>query len=249
MLFAEPAAQPDIIRDPFWQFIGVILALIAIIATIVIFYFQRQKKSLAYEIQTNTPVLTISEQVAGKVKVLYEDKPIKNAQLIVIKLINNGNQPITSNDYERNFSCTFGVNSKILSSEIIEPTPEELKPKLSVNENQIVLEALLLNEKDFLVIKTLVADFKDEIDIDARIIGVKKISQISKFDSEKYISAFMFGLIFLFLTLSFLLVFKNSIFAPQVSPFYTILLATTTTGVVLSAILVVFRFSFKKYDD
>jgi len=136
---------------------------------------------LAYEIQTNTPVLTISEQVAGKVKVLYEDKSIENAQLIVIKLLNNGNQPITSKDYERNFSCTFGENSKILSSEIIETNPEELNPNLPDNENQIILEPLLLNKNDYLVIKTLVADFKGKIDIDARIIGVSKISKIKKY--------------------------------------------------------------------
>ncbi|MGC2238356.1 MAG: hypothetical protein WA584_19535 [Pyrinomonadaceae bacterium] len=202
MLFAEPAAQPDFIRDPFWQFVGVILTLIGIVAAFIIFYLQRQKKSLAYEELTNTPVLTVDEQVSGKVKVLYEDKPIKNAQLIVIKLINDGNLPVTSKDYERNFSCTFGDNSKILSSEIVKTNPKELSPKFSpeTNENQIILEPLLLNKKDFLVIKILVTDFKDEINIDARIIGVNRISKLNKSFFEKY---YILALIFCFSTIVF----------------------------------------------
>ena len=56
----------ELLRDPLWQFVGAILGFVAIGITIIIFWLQRTRKSLSYEILSNTSLLTIKEELEGK---------------------------------------------------------------------------------------------------------------------------------------------------------------------------------------
>ncbi|MDT7540166.1 MAG: hypothetical protein QOE33_70 [Acidobacteriota bacterium] len=203
----------ELLRDPLWQFIGVILALIAIAISFFIHYLQRQRKSLAYEITANTPVLTVNEQIEGKIEVLYENIPVNNVRLVTVKVINNGNVPITSNDYERKLSFILKGEVKILSSEILETYPESLETPISVDENKITIEPILMNRKDYIVLKALVSNFEGKIDADARIIGVNKVIDITNSFAKRRIP-FFFGLISGMLTgtILFYLSTKNIVF-------------------------------------
>lgn len=51
--------MPEILRDPVWQFIGAIFALAAIVIVVIIYWMQRQRKSLSYEIISCTPLLSV----------------------------------------------------------------------------------------------------------------------------------------------------------------------------------------------
>jgi hypothetical protein len=62
----------DILRDPVWQFIGVLAALV----TIFIALRQRNQKEIVYDIISDTPILSIKEEVKNRVKVLFDDKPV-----------------------------------------------------------------------------------------------------------------------------------------------------------------------------
>ncbi len=181
----------DSFRDPLWQFIGVIIALIAIGVAFFIYYLQRQRKTLAFQIITNTPVLTVSEQVEGKLKVLYENTPVNNAQLVIVKLINNGNLPITRNDYERKLSFIFGNKSNVLSSEIIATKPKGLGASLSFELNRIIIEPLLMKHGDHVIIKTVIGNFSGKIEIDARVVGVNNILQIKDSFFKRNVNFFL----------------------------------------------------------
>ena len=168
-----------LLRDPLWQFIGVILALLAIGVSILIYLLQRNRKSLGYEIISNTPLLTMKEELEGKLQILYEGTSIRNAQLIVIKIINSGNVPIAASDYERPLQFVFDTGAKILSAEVTEKVPDNLLATITSRDNAIVLEPTLLNGKDSITVKALVSDYQKKPKADARIIGVKSVRPIT----------------------------------------------------------------------
>lgn len=178
----------EILRDSIWQFIGAILALMAIILV----WMQRQRKALSYNIISNTSLVDIKEEIKGKLEVFFDGKPVENIYLIIIKFINTGNLPIKSVDYESPINMNFGKDARVLASEIIETDPDSLEASVNIEGTKVLLMPILLNQKDSITIKVLVNQFDNQITIGGRIIGVKKIL---KFTERKYASFFIGNII------------------------------------------------------
>ncbi len=167
-----------LLRDPIWQFVGAILTLIAIIATLAVYIGQRRKKSLMFEVLSKSPVLSAAEEIAGKLQILFQNQPVREVYLVVLRLFNAGNIPITSSDYERNISITFGGKARVLTAEVSETEPENLDAEISIKSlSSIELKPTLLNPGDSITIKILVSDFEGNIQVDGRIVGVKQIQE------------------------------------------------------------------------
>jgi hypothetical protein len=69
-----------------WQFVGALLALVAILLSVILFLAQRKRKSLAYEVVSRTALLSVAEEIEGKLKILYQGKPIRKVHLVILKL-------------------------------------------------------------------------------------------------------------------------------------------------------------------
>ena len=170
----------DFLRDPIWQFIGAVLALIALFVSIYLFVLQRRKKTLAYEILSETKLLTMKEGFEGKVQILFEGQSVKNVHLLVIKIINNGNIPIASSDFEKALTFAFNEDVNILSAEIIDTYPKTLKPMIDTNQNRLVLNPTLLNSGDSITFKLLLTQYDGKIEVDTRIIGVSEVKKATE---------------------------------------------------------------------
>jgi len=165
----------EILRDQVWEFVGgVFLGLVAIIVTIILWRTQRRRKALSYEIISRTPLLSVEDEVKGKVQILFDGNPVQDIHLVVLKIINSGNVPIVSTDYERPVSLSFGENPRILTAEVSETDPDNLEISVDIQATKVMLDPVLLNGGDSITLKFLVSQL-DEINIDGRIIGVKDI--------------------------------------------------------------------------
>lgn len=167
----------DYFRDPAWQFVGAILALIAIVATVLVHLIQRQRKRLAYEVVSRNELLTVKEELENKLQILFDGQPARDICLIVVRISNIGNVAISSSDYERNIVIGTGTTSKILSAAVTEIEPENLVVDIVARESTVQINPTLLNPKDSISLKILVSDFSGRIVVDARILGVKKIEK------------------------------------------------------------------------
>lgn len=177
----------DFIRDPLWQFVGAILGILAIIVTIILFFIQRRKKSLTYEIISRTSVLSASDEVSGKLQILYQGEAVRKVNLLVLKLANTGNVPITTLDYEREVSFIFTDCEKILSAELSEVQPTNLAAEIVTKEKSVSLKPILLNPGDSIILKLLISGFDNKIEIDGRVVGVKSISKRTDSNSWSFL--------------------------------------------------------------
>jgi len=167
----------DILRDPVWQFVATILAVIAILVSISLYLKQRRRKMLSYEIVSRTPLLSIEEEIKGVLKILYEGEPVQQVHLIVTTIMNSGNTPILVNEYERPISLGFGEEAQILTAEIAKTQPDSLRASTSIEDDKVTLQPTLLNGGDSITLKMLVSKFDGEITVDGRIVGVKEIQE------------------------------------------------------------------------
>lgn len=176
----------DILRDSIWQFIGAILALIAIILILV----QRKRKALSYKIISNTPLVKIKEDIKGRLQVLFDEKPVENIYLIIINFINSGNLPIKSADYESPVNLNFNEDVQLLTAEVIDTNPKTLEVSAKIEGTKVLLKPTLLNENDSITIKVLVNQFDGNFSVGGRIIGVKEIRELTE---RKLLKSFFIG--------------------------------------------------------
>ena len=170
----------DLLRDPMWQFIGAVLALVAIVVTIFLYRKQSHRKQLSYGIVTRTPLLSVKEQIKGDLKILYNGEPVEKVYLVQIKMLNSGNTPILPTDYERSVGFSFGEEAKILTAEITETEPKSLKPSIKVDGKSVLLSSSLMNPDDSMILNVLVSRFGGQITVDGRIAGVKDIRVLTE---------------------------------------------------------------------
>ena len=170
--------MPDILRDPLWQFIGAVFAILAVAVPLFLYWRQRQRKELSYEFVYRAPLVSIEEPVRGRVKVLLDDKPVQNIHLVAVRILNSGNLPIIPADYERPVSLCFSENAQIVSAEVSETKPKSLQTTVSVEKTKVVLAPVLLNSGDSLTLKMLVNQFDEKIDVYGHIVGIKDIRKL-----------------------------------------------------------------------
>src|SRR3990172_5120414 len=158
-----------------WEFLGVALAALAIIVIIVLYLLQRNRKGLSYEVVSHTPLLSRTEEVGGKLQILFDGKTVQDVHLVEVRIINSGNTPILPADYERPISLKFGENAQILTADVAETAPDSIRASISVERQKVVITPLLLNAGDSIKLKVLVAQSGGEPIPDGRIAGVRQI--------------------------------------------------------------------------
>ena len=163
--------------DPnFWQIVGIITAVLIMAVTL---YIQRNHKSLAFKVLTETSLISIGDELKGKLQVTLDGASVQNAHLVIIRIWNNGNVSIAKSDFEKPMLFSFSEQVNILSAKVIEKTPQSLEPALAlVSRNQFSIEPLLLNKQDSFTVKLLIADYLSKLSINARLNGVKDVKRV-----------------------------------------------------------------------
>lgn len=166
----------EILRDPMWQFIGVIATVVIAAISILLIVRNQMRKSFGFQVVTCAPVLSFKEEIREKLQVLYDGRPIKQAQLCVVRFINSGNVSILPNDYTTRLSLTFGKKAQVLTSEIIEQNPPNLGMQISVDSKKVLMSPSMLNRGDSFTVRSVVTDYED-VSVDGRIVGVEEIKK------------------------------------------------------------------------
>jgi len=236
----------EFLRDPIWQFVGALLGLITIVLTWIAFRVQTQRKSLSYEIITNTALLgeTTKKKLGESIRISYKNKKIGNPRLVEFRILNSGNSTILSSDFETPIRITFQNPSQIIDADIVSTKPSNIEPRIEHGNNYILVKPILLNKGDEIHLKALVNNPSSDIDFSGRIAGVREIKSLGTQNSVFSLWTYLFGTYILggvagaqagsFLVLSWGF--------PELAPFFYVFplfLATAATVVAFAGILMI----------
>jgi hypothetical protein len=180
-----------LLSDPAW--LQVIIGIIALVASLIGFivgnFIKKNKKGIVFEIISNTPILSIHDEVKGNLQVLYDNKPVDDIRLLVLKLWNYRRGAIEPKDYILPIIFNFGANAEVLATTVLDETPSDIKKELEGNgliilKNEIEIKPILLHSKDFIRFKVLVTKF-EKVEVSARINGVSRIISSEELPTEK----------------------------------------------------------------
>jgi len=169
------------LRDPMWQAIAAAIGLVGIATSIilgaVVYLLQRRRKQLGYRVLARTRVISVEEQVQEEVVIAFRGALVRDVHLVMVELVNSGNQPIVPDDYHRPLRIDLGEGSRVLSVDVAESKPEGIgaSPSLAESRGAVEINPVLLNPGDSLRLKMLVSQFSGSVDVSGRVVGVKEI--------------------------------------------------------------------------
>lgn len=174
----------DILRDPIWQFIlGVSAILIPTIVSFRVYKLQETKKDIVCKVMSITPLVDIKDDMQGKLRVFFDDAPVDNAYVIALRITNSGKLPVTSAEQETPIQIHIGTN-RILEAKVLETSPKGLTAVVSNTNDSIVLNPLLLNAGDSLTIKVVTDSYSGKISTSGRIVGVNQVKLLMPENKE-----------------------------------------------------------------
>jgi hypothetical protein len=174
----------SIFNSPVWTPVGVIVGVLAIAVAIFIAVRSRAKKSLDYQI-SQTSVASVSAEASDQIEILYAGQPARHVHLIEIMIENTGTLAITADDFERPLGITFGDGALPLTAGIARTIPKDLTPSVTITNEELVLDPLLLNRHDSVTLKTLVRDFEGPVSLHARIANIPHLTDAVTRDNRR----------------------------------------------------------------
>ncbi len=185
-----------ILRDPLWQFIGVIVTVLAVLIPLIAFaspffvingmvvafivlvlYFSniRPNKTIFFRVISDTVVLSIKEEdVKASIHIVYNGEDVKDdIHLVVLRLWNASYDPILPEEYKgTSIKINFGKGAKVLSTQVAESKPNTIKEEIDDNNmiqmdaGLLVLKPMWLNSDNSITLKVLVTKFDGEVTTD-----------------------------------------------------------------------------------
>lgn len=95
------------------------LALLVALFTLLYFQWWRGRKSLSYDVVSSTPLLTAADEIRNDLQILYRGAPVQNVRLLIIKVINDGYQPIKKDDFDDGLNFDFSEGTQFLSYGVV----------------------------------------------------------------------------------------------------------------------------------
>lgn len=182
------------LKDPVWQFIGVVIALIV---PVTIYLIDRPVKSLQVQILSNSPLVSINAEISPQIKILYKNKPLQTLSLILLRFENVGNEPIKESDYSEPTRIFLSPDAEVGEVTVQETKPEGIKlnPTVSAS-NQVTIAKSLLNPGDQAVLKILALNNDGTLKVEGRIVGIPEFKILSALESDpdrkKFIPKWLF---------------------------------------------------------
>ncbi len=181
-------ALSSIIRDPIWQFIGVIIAVIALIIAILPFF--GKDKALQIVILSRSSLVKIDESVVNEFTIPFQDKTIESLDLITIKLENSGKQSIRPEDYEIPITFIFPESSTVIGAKVVETFPPNIPFDVSSQDNRAIISKSLFNEGEKIILEFKVINLPSEINnvpfsVTQRIYEISDIPILNAVEDEK----------------------------------------------------------------
>src|SRR3984885_6480501 len=164
---------------PFW--LMPLLAVCGIVTAVAIYWRnkRRSEKRLIYEFSPARISNVSSHKFAGKISILFEDKPVPGAAIATIRVRSAGLAPILRNDFDAPLQFTFSEFATVLSAEASETKlVVELNWGVTVGDgHRIEVAPLLLNTGDEFTVFALLSEYPTRCTAIARIAGLKEIER------------------------------------------------------------------------
>lgn len=138
-------------------------------------FFLVEDRQLAYQVISLTEISALKSEHLPDVQISYGGDQIEQGGIITIKLLNIGDAPIYSREFDGPIEISLDSNSSFIDSKVVSKYPDNLKPNALLSDGIIKIQPLLLNPNDEMTIQAIVKGSLSNINVSGRIGGIKEI--------------------------------------------------------------------------
>lgn len=187
--------------------VAIISILISVTLTLTIYFKNKKRKELSYEVLSATSLIMSDDQIRNKIQIMMDGEEIKgDVHLVLLKIKNTGNIHIEPKDFEDDINIDI-YDGAILIAEISETKPSNLAVKID-NLGGLLgitsISPLLLNPKDEITVKLLVQDYQNNAVVSSRIAGIKEVvkikNRINYWPNISFLSSILLVIIGMYIT-------------------------------------------------
>lgn len=181
----------QLLRDPIWQFVGVLLSLIALIVAVVAIRVQQQRKSLSYFVSDERPVFYLFNQaMSERLVVTLDGTPVRGLETVEVSIFNDGSLPIIQEDYARPLLIELPASANVLAAGLKETNPPNLGVSIERTDSGFTVSPALLNPGDEFTVEFLLEPESRHVwsrpEVSGRVAGVKELVSRPSRPAPKY---------------------------------------------------------------
>jgi len=103
----------DTLRDPIWQFVGAVIALVSLVSMIIAELSRRQEKALSYRIVARSPLPQVKSEEREQLGIGSVVGDERDYSVVGVRMLNSGGSPIPSSEYESSIEICLNEKANI----------------------------------------------------------------------------------------------------------------------------------------
>lgn len=136
-----------------WNAIGAFVGVLALVVTVALYAMSRKRKRFAWCPEAKTSIVRKPKGAESRLSVTFDGQPVANADLVLLRMRNAGNQTITTTDFEDTLRVQFEAEAgkdspRVLSVEPVKLSNPAMQVKATIEDGRVVVHPVLLNEGD-----------------------------------------------------------------------------------------------------
>jgi hypothetical protein len=178
------------LRDPVWQFLGVIVTIITLVISTIVAYDlfgkSQNRSDLRITLRGKYGIVWQDPEYKNDIRVFYQDKPASTVSSLYFDLSNNGNTIIRPDDYIEPIKLTVKSSGYIVGATVDHKEPAGVDFTITKTlTDTIILSKSLLNPGDTITFRITFVDDPDPYNTPtiiptARIAGIRELSVVLK---------------------------------------------------------------------
>lgn len=159
-----------------WKFAVTMAATLAgVVVPVWLWQSDQRARSIVVRVVSETSLQPeLPSQNLG-LRLTFGDRQLNRATLTVLELENNGTRPIPAADFEAPIEISVQSTSNLLRVEATAVKPHDIRPIISSNATNLILQPLLLNPRDTVSLSVLTEGEAPRFNVRSRIAGVPGI--------------------------------------------------------------------------
>lgn len=177
-----------------WSFLGFLIGIIFGVFGIYSVFFYAKAPDLRVEILSSTPVFSIQENVQD-LDIIFKGENLRQSRqaltLTSLKLINRGNVPVKSGDFDPKDPLAICLNDgKLIKSDILETSEDYLDKVFAETTNasqSIVFPSFIMEPGHFILLRMLILHdegAEPKLSIKGKVANVPNIDIVESFKTE-----------------------------------------------------------------
>ena len=129
----------------------------------------RNRKDIRFVLISNTSLVSIRREAQERIQVLFDGNKIEDARLAVVRIFNQGRVPVNPNDFTEPLTIDAGPNSTLVTADVTDLVPPNLRVSAYVDDNKVKIDPVLLNEGDSFTVNVIGSNISDGVNLDSLV--------------------------------------------------------------------------------